>query len=187
MIASSVLLNIIALLFFASVPGSAPKNTGDATNNSDSQKSDVVALQEEKAESYYFKDNVLVTPEFRIEITQHEIVQYGGENNSRNANTNKKPIIAFWYKITNFSDKTIDAFNSWVLSFEAYQGSGQFEQKINLDQLHDERLKSTIAHSIAKDETIEYAVAYELGNDTLPITLKYKNEKYTGEKEYQVN
>jgi hypothetical protein len=114
-----------------------------------------------------FKDGVLTTPEMRIEITDHKIIPVGAKGNEYG----KKPVIAFWYKITNLTDKDLTPME-WLWVFTAYQDNNpNAENKLQLGLSPDDRFGDSHMENIKKGGTVEDAIAYELDDETTPVDL----------------
>ncbi|MGW8114072.1 DUF5067 domain-containing protein [Caproicibacterium sp. NSD3] len=119
---------------------------------------------------YYFKDNVLVSEDVKIEIEKYKVIQPGEKGNEYG----KKPVIAFWYKTTNLSGKEkITSMSAWIAMFKAIQDNDP--NKVNtleVGMLPDSQFSDSQMQEIKKDGTVEDAVAYELSDTTTPVTLK---------------
>lgn len=119
---------------------------------------------------YYFKDNILVGEDVKIEIEKYKIIQPGEKGNK----DSESPIIAFWYKTTNLSGKEkISPMAAWVAMFEAIQDNDP--NKINtlsIAELPDDQFLQSQIQEIKKGGTVENAIAYVLSDTTTPVTLK---------------
>ena len=140
----------------------APAVTGTNTSgSSDTSKSDSS-----------FKDGVLTTPEMKIEITDHKIIPVGKKGNEYGS----KPVIAFWYKTTNLTDKKVSPMD-WLFAITAYQDNNpNAENKLGVGSLPDERFLDSQLENIKKGGTVENAVAYELDDVTTPVDLVASND-----------
>lgn len=119
-----------------------------------------------------FKNGVLTTPEMKIVITDHKIIPVGKKGNEYG----KKPVIAFWYKITNLSDKDVSPMN-FVFVITAFQDNNpNAENKLEVGSLPDDRFLDSQTESIKKGGTIENAMAYELDDVTTPVNLVASND-----------
>ncbi|MCQ9335010.1 DUF5067 domain-containing protein [Corynebacterium phoceense] len=114
-----------------------------------------------------FFDGTLETSALKIAITDHRIIQPGEEGNSYG----DKPIIAFFYDITNKTEKnvTVDDFGFYFdavqdndpnvvneLEFATYDVDGQFEKQMQ---------------KIKKDGTASGSRAFALDDETTPVDL----------------
>jgi hypothetical protein len=119
---------------------------------------------------YYFKDNIVVEEDVKIEIEKYKIIQPGEKGNKDSEN----PIIAFWYKTTNLSGKEkISPMAAWIPMFEAIQDNDP--NKINtlsIAELPDDQFLQSQIQEIKKGGTVENAIAYVLSDTTTPVTLK---------------
>ena len=119
-----------------------------------------------------FNAGVLTTPEMKIEITDHKIIAVGKKGNEYG----KKPVIAFWYKITNLTDKAVSPMN-FVFVITAYQDNNpNAENKLEVGSLPDERFLDSQTENIKKGGTVENAMAYELDDVTTPVVLVASND-----------
>ena len=135
---------------------SSPATSSAAATSSDTSKSDSS-----------FKDGVLATAEMRIEITDHKIIQVGEKGNEYGS----KPIIAFWYKITNLTENDLSPMG-WVFAITAYQDNNpNAENKLGVGSLPDERFLDSQMENIKNGGTVENAMAYELDDETTPVDL----------------
>jgi len=114
-----------------------------------------------------FKNGVLTTSEVKIVITKHKIIPVGEKGNEYG----DKPVIAFWYKITNLTDKETDP-TDWIFDFSAYQDNNpNAENELDVASLPDDRFLDSQTENIKKGGTVENAVAYELDDLTTPVEL----------------
>ncbi|USS93959.1 DUF5067 domain-containing protein (plasmid) [Fructilactobacillus ixorae] len=143
---------------------------GCSSSNKDSKsssKSQIVSVP--KKNNYYFKNNVAKLHDEKIEITKTKVINPGEEGNQYG----DKPIIAFWYKTTNYTDKKIDPISAWESVFEAYQDNNKNqENKLNVGMLPDEKYLDSQTQAIKKNGTVENAISYELSDTTTPVQLK---------------
>lgn len=114
-----------------------------------------------------FVDGVLTTPEMKIEITDHKVIPIGATGNEYGS----KPVIAFWYKITNLTDQDVSPMN-WIYVFTAYQDNNpNAENEISVASLPDDRFLDSQTENIKNGGTVENAMAYELDDETTPVDL----------------
>lgn len=134
----------------------------------------------------YFKDNVAETKECKIEITDVKIIQPGEAGNEYG----EKPVIAFWYKVTNKTDEELDPLSAWAYTFTAYQDNDPDRvNELDAGMLPDDRFRDTQFEDIKKNGTVECAVSYELDDLETPVLLKATSEiggKEIGSKEYSI-
>jgi hypothetical protein len=118
---------------------------------------------------YYFKDNVLVGGDVKIEIEKYKVIQPGEKGNEYG----KSPAIAFWYKTTNLSGEKMTPVDAWVEMFDAIQNNDS--NKVNtleVGMLPDSQFSDSLMKEIKKDGTVENAISYILTDTTTPVTLK---------------
>lgn len=117
---------------------------------------------------YYFADNVLVTANFKIEITDYKVIQPGDAGNEYG----EKPIIAFWYNTTNISGEETDPMTAWIFSFTAIQDNDpNMINELEVGMHPDDTLLDNQMATIKQGGTIANAMAYELDDLTTPVTL----------------
>ena len=104
----------------------------------------------------------------KIEITSHKIIPVGKKGNEYG----EKPVIAFWYKVTNLTDKQLDPSTAFAFNFSVYQDNNPNSMnELDAGMLPDERFLDTQMENIKKGGTVENAAAYELDDLTTPVTL----------------
>ena len=114
-----------------------------------------------------FKDGVLTTPELKIQITRHEIIEVGEKGNEYG----EKPVIAFWYKTTNLTNADVSPMD-FIYHFTAYQDNNpNAENEIGVASLPDDRFLDSQMETIKKGGTVENAVAYDLDDLVTPVDL----------------
>jgi hypothetical protein len=114
-----------------------------------------------------FEDGVLTTPELKIQITRHKIIEVGQKGNEYG----NKPVIAFWYKTTNLTDADVSPMD-FLYYFTAYQDNNpNAENEIGVASLPDDRFLDTQTENIKKGGTVENAMAYELDDLVTPVDL----------------
>jgi hypothetical protein len=87
----------------AGAPERRPKARDTTSSSSETSAVPTAALKSDSS----FKDGVLTTPELKIVITDHKNLAVGAKGNEYG----KKPVIAFWYKITNLGAKDLSPMN----------------------------------------------------------------------------
>lgn len=146
----------------ADVPSSTVAASPDATASTPSSDAGTGGSDEPS-----FKNGVLTTSDVKIVITKHKIIPVGGKGNEYG----DKPVIAFWYKITNLSGRKTDPME-WIFVFSAYQDNNpNAENELDVAGLPDDRFLDSQSENIKKGGTVENAVAYELDDVTTPVEL----------------
>lgn len=126
----------------------------------------------------YFKNGVYETNDMKIEITDEKVIQPGETGNEYG----EKPVIAFWYKVTNKTEKDIDPTTAWITAFQAFQDNDANQvNELDVGMLPDQRYTDTQMETIKKGGTAENAIAYELDDTTTPVIIK-ASDLVTGEK-----
>ena len=117
---------------------------------------------------YSFKDGKVVLRDVEIKITKYKIIQVGEEGNKYG----EKPVIAFWYDVTNKSNKEIDTGVAWIAAFEVIQDNDK--NKVNTLKMGahpDEKIMEDQFKIIKQGGTVTGAVAYELTDSVTPVKL----------------
>jgi|SRR5665647_179834 len=144
----------------AKAPVKTPSVTAGSTGTSESSDTS-------KSDSS-FKDGVLTTPKMKIVITSHKIIPVGKKGNEYG----KKPVIAFWYKVTNLTDDKNVSPTDWIFAFNAFQDNNpNAENELGVGSLPDDRFLDSQTENIKKGGTVENAMAYELDDTTTPVDL----------------
>lgn len=119
---------------------------------------------------YYFKDNVLVAEDVKIEITSWKVIPVGETGNEYG----DKPVIAFWYNTTNLSGKdNINPSSAWIAMFTAVQDNDpNMVNELSVGSLPDSAYRETQMSTIKEGGTLDNAIAYELDDETTPVILK---------------
>ena len=110
------------------------------------------------------------TDSLRVDVKGYQVYPagIGGAKNSL------KPVVVFYYDVTNSGDKEIDALSAWTEVFDAYQNAGEDDRNI-LGQgvFVDESIPSENGTTpLKKGETKSYYRSYELTDDTTSVTLR---------------
>ncbi len=138
------------------------------------------------SEKSYFKNDIAEIEDVKIEITDVKVIPVGNPGNEYG----EKPVIAFWYKVTNKTDKEIAPSDAWMAVFTAYQDNDPNSvNELNVGLHPDESLLDTSIETIKKDGTVEDAIAYELDDLETPVLLKATKGiggKEIGSKEYSI-
>jgi hypothetical protein len=115
-----------------------------------------------------FKNGVLTTPDLKVRITRHKVIKKGQKGNEYG----DKPVIAFYFEVTNVSGDKVDPNIGFILSFKAYQDNNpNAENELEVGSLPDERFLDSQSEDIKKGGTVESAVAYELDDLETPVDL----------------
>ncbi len=164
-----LLLSIILVAVYAAAFAGAAKAISEDTVPMASGKPSSSATAAGQADtSKSFVDGVLTTPDMKIAITDHKVIAVGDPGNEYGT----KPVIAFWYTITNLTDKKLDPTTGWMLAISAYQDNDpNAENKLNVAGLPDQKFLDTQLEVIKNGGTVENAVAYELTDATTPVDL----------------
>jgi Domain of unknown function (DUF5067) len=114
-----------------------------------------------------FQNGVLTTPDLKIEITRYKVIKAGQKGNDYG----EKPVIAFWYKVTNRSGAKVDP-TDFLFNFKTYQDNNpNAENELDVGSLPDDRFLDSQTENIKKGGTVENAVAYELDDLHTPVDL----------------
>ena len=161
---------------------SAGKDISSSFGNSSSSSESPQASSESVSK---FNNNVLTTDDYKLEITNYKVIAPGEKGNDYG----KKPVIAFWYKVTNISGKELEPDDAWISIFKAIQDNDPNSvNELNIGSLPDDKFLDTQTHKIKKGGTVENAVAYELSDTKTPVLLKATDEgKDIGERSFKLN
>ena len=131
--------------------------------------SDVKTVATTQSNDYYFKNGELKLQDAKLVITDTKVIPVGEKGNEYG----KKPVIAFWFKTTNLSDKELTGTDVWISSMQAYQDNNpNTVNKLEVGGLPDDRFLQTQFEKIKQNGTAEDAIAYELDDTTTPVLLK---------------
>ena len=160
---------VIAMLVSLSACGTdidISSQTQPGGSESNISSSDAVNLESE----YYFKDNILVSEDVKIEITDWKVIPAGEAGNE----FGDAPIIAFWYNTTNLSEKdSITPLTAWFAMFTAVQDNDpNMVNKLGAASHPDNELLDNQTAQIKQNGTVANAVAYTLTDETTPVVLK---------------
>ena len=115
-----------------------------------------------------FSDNICVTEDYTIEITDYRIIAPGDEGNEYG----EKPVIAFWYSVTNTSGEEVDPMSAWAFTFTAIQDNDPNAiNELETGPLPDDQFLDSQMETIKSGGTVENAWAYELDDEETPVTL----------------
>lgn len=179
-------LVLIGATVLSSIALAACGSSNTATSkSSQTSKSSAVKVSKPKSQEYRFSNNVAEIRDVKIEITSQKVIPAGEGTNSGD-----KPLLAFWYKVTNKTNKEIDPTSAWIAIFEAYQDTSKTqENKLEVGSLPDEKYLKTQTENIKKNATAENAVSYELDDTSTPVILKAHqgiDGKKIGEQTYEL-
>lgn len=118
-----------------------------------------------------FSDNVLVTDDYTIKITDYRVIQPGEEGNEYS----DVPVIAFWYDTTVTTENPNVEINpsfAWITAMTAIQDNDpNMVNELSLGMLPDDSCRETQMATIKPGGTVSCAVAYELDDTTTPVML----------------
>lgn len=141
-------------------------NSSDKSSSSSNKPVKVATPKSEP--KYSFKNGIVTIHDLKIEITSEKVIQPGQTGNQYG----EKPIIAFWYKTTNFTNKEIDPIVAWGAVFEAIQDNNKNSvNTLNTGTLPDDKFLDSQSQNIKKNGTVENAVSYELTDLKTPVKL----------------
>ncbi|MBC1544698.1 DUF5067 domain-containing protein [Listeria cossartiae] len=136
------------------------------------------------------KNGVIENEQTKIRITSHEIIPIGEKGNE----SGDKPIIAFWFEVTNKSDEITSALKSWMGQIVVYQDTrSDLINTLNTTILDDDQFidsASRVLEDIKKGDTVKCAIAYGLDDDEIPVDLVDRdivNGEFYGKIRYQIN
>ena len=165
-----VLLSILPLMMASALAlsGCAPSTTSSLPSNNETlTQTEEVGPNAESVEEESFKDGVLTTEDFTIEITGTEVIAKGvGANKYGDG-----PILAIFFDITNNGETADVSPADWAMTFTAVQDNDP--NKINeLD--YASYVGETFGDSFAKIKpggTVQSVYAYKLTDTTTPVEL----------------
>lgn len=115
-----------------------------------------------------FENGVLTTPSLKIEITDHKVIPVGQPGNEYG----DKPVIAFYYKTTNLTDKKLDPTTAFLFNISVYQDNNtNAVNKLDVGSLPDSKFRDSQLEDIKNGGTVENALAYQLDDETTPVDL----------------
>ncbi|MFD1418807.1 DUF5067 domain-containing protein [Companilactobacillus keshanensis] len=155
-------------ILLASILAGCSRGNDSSSKKSKDDNTKIVKVEKRKSDKYYFKNNKLVIRDIDIEITKTKVIPVGEVGNEYG----DKPIIAFWYKVTNKTTKEIDANTAWIAVFNAVQNNNKNTvNKLDVAALPDEKYLDSQTQTIKKNGIVENAVAYNLDDTTTPVKL----------------
>lgn len=119
--------------------------------------------------NYSFSNGVATLEDIKIEITKEKVIPVGKKGNEYG----EKPVLAFWYKVTNITGKEIDPSTAWIAVFEAFQDTDANQvNQLDVGTLPDDKYLDSQSENIKKGKTAESAISYELDDLKTPVILK---------------
>jgi ABC-type phosphate transport system substrate-binding protein len=179
-------LVLVGAAFLTSIALVACGSSNSTTSkSSQTSKTSTVKVSKPKSQEFRFSKNVAEIHDVKIEITSQKVIPAG-----EGINSGEKPLLAFWYKVTNKTNKEIDPTSAWLAVFEAYQDTSKSqENKLEVGSLPDEKYLKTQTENIKQNATAENAVSYELDDTTTPVILQAHqgiDGKKIGEQKYEI-
>lgn len=121
------------------------------------------------ATNYSFFNGVATLEDIKIEITKEKVIPVGKKGNEYG----EKPVLAFWYKVTNITGKEIDPSTAWIAVFAAFQDTDANQvNQLDVGMLPDDKYLDSQSENIKKGKTAESAISYELDDLKTPVILK---------------
>lgn len=122
-----------------------------------------------------FKDGVLNTAKFKIEITSHTVIPVGQAGNEYG----QKPVLAIVYKTTNLTSTATDPLTAWIPAFTATQDNDpNAVNTLDVGGTPGDQYLESQTQQIKEGGTVENAIAYELDDTTTPVTLTAKDNLF---------
>lgn len=163
-----ITIGLVTTLALTLVACSGDNKTNNVSNNSSNTNVENNVVEQSSEKEIYFDGKIAEINDVKIEITDYKIIPVGEKGNEYGEN----PVIAFWYKATNKTDKDIDPNTAWIVIFTAIQDNDpNMINKLNVGSLPDDKFLDTQMNTIKKDGTVENAVSYELSDLETPVTL----------------
>ncbi len=169
-------LVLVISLLCLSLVGCGDKSSSNGTETAKGNVSD-----------YSFKDNIVVMEDLTLEITDYKVIQPGAAGNEYG----DKPVIAFWYNVTNTSEKEFDAITAWLVSFDnpIQDNDPNLINTLEPAALPDYNFLDSQTETIKPNGTVECACAYYLDDMTTPVLLKSHKGiggEFLGEQLYEI-
>jgi hypothetical protein len=161
-----LILSIILVVVYTAAFAGAVKAVSDS--DTVPQAGSSASTSDKPSAASSFKDGVLITPEMKIEITDHRIIPVGQPGNEYG----DKPVLALFYKTTNLTDKAINPTTAFMFAITTYQDNDPNSvNKLDVAGLPDDRFIDTQLEDIKNGGTVENAIAYSLDDLTTPVDL----------------
>ncbi len=147
------------------------ETTASGEGSTESASADTQTTSSTEISGHTPLDNASVkSADLQIDIEGYQIYPagVGGAANS------PKPVVVFYYDVTNLGDKETDALSAWTELFDAYQNTGDNDRNI-LGQgvFVDESISADQGKTVLKKgDKISYYKSYELTDDTTSVTLR---------------
>ncbi|QYU58165.1 DUF5067 domain-containing protein [Weissella confusa] len=162
----SLLASVISVLAFAIVlysQNQTSKAIKDSVNSTQS-----TPKKTSKTKDLKVGDTISLT-DVDIKITNYSVIPVGQKGNEYG----EKPVIAFWYDVTNKTDKDINPSSAWIAAVDAYQDTSKTQvNRLDMANLPDDQYLDTQSETIKKNATASSAVAYSLDDDSTPVDVK---------------
>jgi len=169
-----LLLSIILAVVYTAAFAGAAKALEEDTVPTAGGPSTSASAEADGAEAS-FKDGVLTTPKYKIEITSHRVIAVGQPGNEYGT----KPVIAIVYKTTNLTSTATDPITAWIGSFTATQDNDpNAVNTLDVGALPDEQYLDSQTQQIKEGGTVENAIAYELDDTTTAVELSAKDDLF---------
>lgn len=120
-----------------------------------------------------FTDNTLTLDDFTVTITDVKKIAVGEPGNEYG----DKPVVAFWYEVTNTSGRDLDPTTAWIGVFTAIQDNdANAVNELQIASLPDPQFLETQIEQIKEGGTVANAVAYSLDDEMTPVELVASND-----------
>lgn len=178
-------VTLVAALSLAACGNSSGSKDSSSSKNTSSKKVSK-SSSSKKTTTDTWVGNSYATKDYKIDVTQVKTIPVGEKGNEYG----EKPVLAFWYKFTNITDKEKSAQNAWIMNFEAIQDNDKNKvNKLEVGMLPDDRFLDSQMEDTKKGGTVEMAIAYDLTDETTPVKIEAKNpitDKVTATKTFNL-
>lgn len=164
---------VLIICGIAACGGGSSKPSEDSGEVKEEQSSTTTEESEDSnSEEKSFHDNLFEDDEVKIEITKYEVIPAGDKKYSE-YNYEEKPVIAFWYKVTNKTSNDVDPSTAWILRFRAIQDNDPNKiNELDVSSLPDDKYLDSQSETIKEGGTVECCCGYLLDDQKTPVTLK---------------
>ncbi|WP_217499109.1 DUF5067 domain-containing protein [Leifsonia sp. C5G2] len=163
-----VLSIILVVVYTAVFVGAASALSEEKVPLASASPSTSSSTDKQADSSSSFANGVLTTSNMKITITDHKVIPVGAPGNEYGT----KPVLAFWYSVTNLTDKKLDPTTAWIGTITAIQDNNpNAVNKLEVGSLPDQTFLDTQLEDIKSGGTVQNAVAYELTDTTTPVDL----------------
>lgn len=176
-----LILSIVLAVVYTAAFASAAKALGDdtvpraAVPTSGASGSSSTGAGADPSGEASFKDGVLTTAKFKIEITSHRVIPVGQVGNEYG----QKPVLAIVYKTTNLTSAATDPTTAWIGSFTATQDNDpNAVNTLDVGSTPGDQYLDSQTQQIKEGGTVENAIAYELDDTTTPVALTAKENLF---------